>query len=80
MERRPSVTELFAEFNISPNEVAPWEGGRPTDIQAIVDFKIRSVGVVLTNNATSILRCVTGEACLSLRHAEGIPAAVGVHG
>lgn len=51
--------ELFAEFNISPNEVAPWEGGRPTDIQAIVDFKIRSVGVVLTNNATSILRCVT---------------------
>lgn len=51
--------ELFAEFDISPNEVAPWEGGRPTDIQAIFDFKIRSVGVVLTNNAVSILRCVT---------------------
>ena len=51
--------ELFAEFNISPDEVAPWEGGRPTDIQAIFDFKIRSVGVVLTNNAISILRCVT---------------------
>ena len=52
---------LFAEFNITPGEAAPWEGGRPTDIQVTVNFHIQQVGVVLTRDHVNILNVVATE-------------------
>ena len=49
--------ELFAEFDINPEETSPWEGGRPTDIQLTAQLHIPKVGVVLTNNESPILVC-----------------------
>ena len=52
---------LFAEFDIKPGEAAPWEGGRPTDVQVTVNFHIQQVGVILTRENVNILNMVATE-------------------
>ena len=49
--------ELLAEFDIQPNEMSPWEGGRPTDIQLTAQLRIPKMGIVLTTEHTSLLVC-----------------------
>lgn len=49
--------ELFAEFDINPDEVSPWEGGRPTDIQLSIQFKLNQVGVSLLNSGSKVMLC-----------------------
>ncbi|KAK8803487.1 hypothetical protein WA158_001181 [Blastocystis sp. Blastoise] len=39
--------ELYKEFEIDKNELAPWEGGRPKDIQIIVNIQIDNVNIIL---------------------------------
>ena len=52
---------LFAEFDIKPGEAAPWEGGRPTDVQVTMNFHIQQVGVILTRENVNILTMVATE-------------------
>lgn len=50
--------ELFAEFDITPGEVAPWEGGRPMDILVKADFRVHTIGLKLCKDSVDILCCV----------------------
>ena len=49
--------ELLAEFDIQPDEMSPWKGGRPTDIQLTAQLRIPKMGIVLTTHHTSLLVC-----------------------
>lgn len=53
--------ELFAEFDITPGETAPWEGGRPMDILVKADFRIHTIGLKLCKDSVDILCCVSKE-------------------
>ena len=45
---------LLSEFDITPDETSPWEGGRPTDIQIRVDFRLRKIGLYLVTEQSKI--------------------------
>ena len=49
--------QLLAEFDIQPNEMSPWEGGRPTDIQLTAQLRIPKMGIVLTTQHSRLLVC-----------------------
>ena len=49
--------ELLTEFDISPDEVSPWEGGRPKDIQIRVDFRLHTLGLYLVNRSKKLVVC-----------------------
>ena len=41
--------ELYTEFDIHPEDISPWEGGRPTDIQMSLEFKLNQVAEWFTS-------------------------------
>ena len=47
--------ELLSEFDISPDEESPWEGGQPKDIQIRVDFRLHTVGLDLISGSSKVI-------------------------
>ena len=56
--------ELLSEFDISPDEESPWEGGQPKDIQIRVDFRLHTVGLDLISGSSKVIVCKLKESSI----------------